>query len=682
MRKVWVNLTIAFLLSNIGFSQIPDGYYDSATGLSGVGLKSALNDIIQGHTSFPYTDSQTDVWDILKETDKDPNNPNNVILLYTGWSVNAAQEFNNENGWSREHVWAKSRGILYDGFGSEDNVAATDVHHLRPADITVNSARNNRWFDYCTIPYIDEGVNTGSYTSTDAEWVWQPRDEVIGDVARMMFYMATRYEGEAGEPDLELINEIPVDSYTNDPVFAKLSTLIAWHNMDPVDDFEQNRNNVIYGFQGNRNPFIDHPEFVQLLWNGETVVNFQRSSASVYEDEGSINVNVSIEFPDSIEATSVEVNLLPGSAIPGSDYQVSMPQTFIFPAGSYQPHSFSINIIDDAELDGPDTLLFELTNISGGNNATIGNPATFQLIILDNEIDDGGRTGNLIISEIVDGPYSGGFPKFVEITNTGLAEAALTSFTISRYSGGSQTPDEIAFTFPEYTLPAGSSLVLTNTSASVWSSTITELTIPDLIIYGLDYGFGPIIGNGDDPYELRGDDNEVIDVYGQIGTDGTGTAWEYLDSYAYRNADVITGTASFNPAEWTIGAVDILDNQQGNLDAYLTPGTHEWENDPVSLVDITLNPAQFILNPNYPNPFNPSTTISYSLPEHSVVKLSVYDVRGNEVAMLHNAVKSAGNYSVQWNGMNQLGYQTSAGVYFARLEAGSSSKTIKMLYLK
>ncbi len=234
MRKVWVNLTIAFLLSNIGFSQIPDGYYDSATGLSGVGLKSALNDIIQGHTSFPYTDSQTDVWDILKETDKDPNNPNNVILLYTGWSVNAAQEFNNENGWSREHVWAKSRGILYDGFGSEDDVAATDVHHLRPADITVNSARNNRWFDYCTIPYIDEGVNTGSYTSTDAEWVWQPRDEVIGDVARMMFYMATRYEGEAGEPDLELINEIPVDSYTNDPVFAKLSTLIAWHNMDPV----------------------------------------------------------------------------------------------------------------------------------------------------------------------------------------------------------------------------------------------------------------------------------------------------------------------------------------------------------------------------------------------------------------------------------------------------------------
>ncbi|NQV30918.1 MAG: endonuclease [Candidatus Marinimicrobia bacterium] len=682
MRKIYAYLSITFLLSSMGFSQIPAGYYDTAMGLSGAGLKSALNDIIQGHTSFPYTDSQTDVWDILKQTDKDPNNSSNVILLYTGWSVNAAQEYNNENGWSREHVWAKSRGILYDGFGSQDDVAATDVHHLRPADITVNSARNNRWFDYCSIPYIDEGINTGSFTSTDAEWVWQPRDEVIGDVARMMFYMATRYEGEDGEPDLELINEFPVDRYTNDPVFAKLSTLIAWHNMDPVDEFEQNRNNVIYGFQGNRNPFIDHPEYVQLLWNGETVVNFQRSSLSVYEDEGSINVNVTIEFPDTISATSVEVNILPTSAISGSDYQVTMPQTFSFPAGSYGSHSFPITILDDSELDGPDTLLFELGNISGGNNATIGNPATFQLIILDNEINGGGRTGNLIISEIADGPYSGGLPKIVEITNTGLTEATLTGFTISRYGGGSQIPDEIAFTFPDFVLPAARSVVLTNASATFWSTTITELTIPEYIIYGLDYGFGPIIGNGDDPYELRDDDNAVVDVYGEIGTDGTGLAWEYLDSYAYRNTDISTGTASFNPAEWTIGAVDILDNQQGHLDTYLTPGTHIWERDPVSLVENTPILSRLTLNRNYPNPFNPSTTISYTLQEQSIIILRIFDVLGNEVITLHDGAKTPGQYSVQWNGTNQFGYPTNAGVYFARLESGSSSKTIKMLYLK
>ncbi|NQV15487.1 endonuclease, partial [bacterium] len=576
MRNLFNNVSVIILISTLGYAQIPEGYYDSASGLSGPELKSALNNIIQGHTSYPYTDLQTDCWDILKETDRDTSNSDNVILLYTGWSVNAAQEYNSGNGWSREHVWAKSRGILYAGFGSEDDVAATDVHHLRPADISVNSARNNRWFDYCTIPYIDDGDSTGCFTSTDAEWVWQPRAEVVGDVARMMFYMATRYEGEDGEPDLELINEIPADNYTNDPVHAKLSTLLAWHDIDPVDEFEQNRNNVIYSYQENRNPFIDHPEYVQLLWNGETVVIFEQSSLSVYEDAGSIEVNINIEFPDSISATSLDIGIQSTNAILGVDYQVTMPQTLNFPAGSYTSLSFSVDILDDPDLDGPDTLLFELTNISGGNNATIGNPGTFQLIIFDNEIDDDGRTGNIIISEIVDGPYFGGLPKIVEITNTGDADTLLTGFVIRRYSGGSLTPDETDFTFPEYVLPAGRSMVLTNASEADWNNTITELTTPEYIIFGLDFGVGPIIGNGDDPYELRDNFNNVVDVYGEIGVDGTGTVWEYLDSYAFRNADIVTGSADFNPAEWTIAAVNALDDQQGNLNTYLTPGTHTY----------------------------------------------------------------------------------------------------------
>ncbi len=83
-------------------------------------------------------------------------------------SVNAAQEYNNGSGWSREHVWAKSRGDFGTSLG-----AGTDAHHLRPADISVNSARNNRWFDTCSIPYLDGGLTTGCFTSS-TRWVWQP----------------------------------------------------------------------------------------------------------------------------------------------------------------------------------------------------------------------------------------------------------------------------------------------------------------------------------------------------------------------------------------------------------------------------------------------------------------------------------------------------------------------------
>ncbi|RYM35735.1 ribonuclease [Brumimicrobium glaciale] len=244
----------------INYAQIPKGYYNSAEGLKGTNLKAALNDIIDGHVKFPYTSSNTDVWDILKETDKDTIDPSKVILLYTGWTVDAAQEYNRGGGWTREHVWAKSRG----NFGTSQG-AGTDVHALRPCDVSVNSARSNRWFDCGDYEYIDGDGATGSYTSSSS-WVWEPRDMVKGDVARMIFYMATRYEGESGELDLFMIDSIPSDNKTKAPVHGRLSVLLQWHNDDPVDDWELNRNEVIYSYQGNRNPFIDRPEFVEGIW--------------------------------------------------------------------------------------------------------------------------------------------------------------------------------------------------------------------------------------------------------------------------------------------------------------------------------------------------------------------------------------------------------------------------------
>ncbi|WP_107037683.1 endonuclease I family protein [Brumimicrobium mesophilum] len=272
MKKIYHNSILFTLLTFISLqtivAQIPPGYYTPADGLNGSALKSALNNIIKNHNEFPYSSSGTDVWDILKETDRDPNNSNNVIMLYTGNSVNGPAEYDNNNGWNREHVWAKSHG----DFGNAQG-PGTDVHHLRPSNIQVNSDRGNMWFGNATTPHLLGGTPTGNFFNS-SQHLWQPRAEVKGDVARMIFYMATRYEGQNGEPDLEVIDYLPSNNNTSDPVHALLSDLLEWHLEDPVDDWERNRNDIIYyDFQNNRNPFIDHPEYAQLIWGDQTSSN-------------------------------------------------------------------------------------------------------------------------------------------------------------------------------------------------------------------------------------------------------------------------------------------------------------------------------------------------------------------------------------------------------------------------
>lgn len=258
-------LLLLFLLIPLAaYPQIPDGYYSDVSNQTGEELKLVLHNIIKDHKRFPYTSTSTDVWDILKLTDRDPDDSTKVIGIYSGFAMDAAKEYNKGQGWNRVHVWAKSRG----DFGTKVG-AGTDVHHLRAADISTNSARNNRNFDNGGVQYIDKsGFYNGETESykDDKNWSWQPRDEVKGDVARMMFYMAVRYEGDGNEPDLELTDSL-YNRSSKAPLHSKLSVLLEWHTDDPVDSLEIRRNDIIYRYQGNRNPFIDKPELMGILWD-------------------------------------------------------------------------------------------------------------------------------------------------------------------------------------------------------------------------------------------------------------------------------------------------------------------------------------------------------------------------------------------------------------------------------
>ncbi|MFC0628109.1 endonuclease [Kribbella deserti] len=226
-----------------------DDYYAGAAGKTGPALKAALHTIISSQTKLSYDQ----VWNALKATDQDPANTNNVILLYSGRSQSKTTNGGDANDWNREHVWAKSHG----DFGTATG-PGTDIHHLRPEDVTVNSVRGNKDFDNGGTTVAEA---PGSRTDADS---FEPRAAVKGDVARMILYMAVRYEGNDGWPNLE-----PNDQVGNGtaPAMGKLSVLKAWHAGDPPDAFEKRRNQVIYDtYQRNRNPFIDHPEWVTAIW--------------------------------------------------------------------------------------------------------------------------------------------------------------------------------------------------------------------------------------------------------------------------------------------------------------------------------------------------------------------------------------------------------------------------------
>ncbi|MGH3762210.1 endonuclease I family protein [Actinophytocola sp.] len=230
-------------------AEIPPGYYDAAEGKTGPELHAALHGIIGNGAHLTYDE----VWDALKVTDEDPASPANVLMIYSGASMPEDANGGDADQWNREHTWAKSHG----DFGTSPG-PGTDLFHLRPCEVGVNSTRGNLDFDLGgeEVPEApDNFVDEDSF---------EPRDAVKGDVARGIFYMAVRYDGEDGFADLE-----PNDSVGNNdqPFIGRLSVLLAWHAQDPPDAAEQTRNDIIFEqFQQNRNPFIDRPEFADAIW--------------------------------------------------------------------------------------------------------------------------------------------------------------------------------------------------------------------------------------------------------------------------------------------------------------------------------------------------------------------------------------------------------------------------------
>jgi endonuclease I len=229
----------------------PTTYYSSITNQTGSALQTQLRTIISSATARNYGAAQT----TAAVTDTDPNNPNNVLLIYNRASVSST--WDSGATWNREHIWPVSRLGVGDPSNSTTNIS-TDQFNLRPSNPSINSSRGNK-------PFGNDST-TGAHGSQGANYY--PGDADAGDVARAQFYMATRYS------QLTLTDAVPSGTQMGD-----LSSLINYHFKDVPDAFERRRNHAIYGLAGenspaitnslrqqNRNPFVDHPEYAWSIF--------------------------------------------------------------------------------------------------------------------------------------------------------------------------------------------------------------------------------------------------------------------------------------------------------------------------------------------------------------------------------------------------------------------------------
>lgn len=275
----------------------PATYYESVDATNATDLRSTLHEVIDDHARFPYSSTSTDTWDVLNNADENPSNPSEVLTVYK----NEAHADGCSSGCSfdREHMWASSYGFSENS--GNGRIPFTDCYNLHAANGSYNSSRGNKPFNDCTSGCTDKptdlnngfgggagdvdktkGSSTPCGSTPDADDIWEVWDHRKGDVARTILYMDIRYEGGTGEQDLVATSDLALmmvdttsceDGYQDPAYHGVLSTLLAWHAADPVDSDEQRRNDQVWCYQGNRNPFVDHPEWVDCLYNNNCTGN-------------------------------------------------------------------------------------------------------------------------------------------------------------------------------------------------------------------------------------------------------------------------------------------------------------------------------------------------------------------------------------------------------------------------
>ena len=595
MKKNYFLLLLMF--TAVGFSQIPSGYYNTATG-TGYTLKTQLYNIIKGHTDNGYAGLYTTYQ--TSDVDNFYENDGTVLDMYSenpsgtdpyNYSTGSTQRCGNYSSegdcYNREHIIPQS-------VFNEQSPMVADAHFITPTDGKVNGMRSN---------YPHGTVNSATYTSQNGSklgssavsgysgTVFEPVNAFKGDIARMYFYFATRYENTVAG------YSYPMFDGSSNKVFtaAFLATLLAWNAQDPVSAREIARNNAIYARQNNRNPYIDHPEYVNQIWGGTSSTDTQTptaptSLASTSKTSTSISLSWNAST-DNVAVTGYDVyaNSVLKTTVSGLTATIT---------GLTASTSYSIYV--------------KAKDAAGNSSAS-----SSTIAVTTNANGTGGTASDILFSEYIEGS---GNNKALEIANNTGASVNLSTYTIKKQTNGAGAwSTGLALSG---TLATGSKFTIVNSSMSSScfatgsaniSTTATELTF-----------------NGNDAVGLF-KNGVLIDI---IGTFNGGTANFAADVTLRRKFTVTAPSTTFNlSSQWDSYTTDTCSNLGAKRAQIATIETEE---------EIVPQLQEVIL---YPNPTNGNFNIYFNTinSPYSIEIISIFGQRVFEKSNITDSLSTINN---------------------------------------
>jgi len=575
MKQIY-SLLFLFLFT-AGFAQAPTDYYASATG-SGYTLKTQLYNIIKGHTVQDYaglyvTYETSDIDNFFEKDgsvlDMYSENPAGADPYnYTIATTQRCGNYTNEGDcYNREHIIPQS-------VFNEASPMVSDAHFITPTDGKVNGIRSN--FPHAAVATATQTTLNGSKlgASTTAGYtglVFEPINEFKGDIARMYFYFATRYENTVAGYNYPMFNGSTNKVFT--PAF--LNQLIAWHNQDPVSAREVARNNAIYTRQNNRNPYIDNPSYVAAVW----------TTAPADTEAPTAATNLVVNTTTSNSATLTWTAATDNIAVTGYDLYVN---------GTFKSTETGLTATV-LGLTPSTTYSFYLITRDAERNSSVAS-------ILVNGTTTAATTGGTTASEIFFSEYveGGGNNKLLEIANFTGAIVDLTIYSIKKQTNGAGA--------------WGPGLALTGSintgSAYVIAYNLAATTCYNHASANLSTASTEVQYNGNDPIGLFKKD-VLIDI---IGTFDAGSANFGADETLRRKPSISAPNTTFKKAtEWDVYAKDTCNGL----------GSHSLAT--LSNIDFDTNAFNI-----YPNPSNGNIKINF---ENSNEKYSVqvFSILGQKV---------------------------------------------------
>lgn len=587
-------------------AQAPSGYYDGTSMLTGYALKSKLHQIIsEKNINWHYGDltqfyNQTDLdryydhdasnttilLDIYSEI---PNGPDSYEYTTANITGSASAE---GQGWNREHMMPQST------FNSNYPMYS-DLFYVVPTDARINQLRSNYPYGIAkttTTPFYT--FTNGSKINTNATAgsgytgrVYEPIDEFKGDIARSLLYFAVRYEGKLSSFNFyngsSAANDTsPLDG-TEEKSFENwyLALLLQWNAQDPVSQKEIDRNNAVYAIQKNRNPFIDHPEWVNAIWS-------QTPDAAVPQAPTNLNVAknsayfVTLNWNASPDSDVIGYKIYQNGVLVANTKNTSIDIDHLQPSTAYQ---FTVKAYDNGYLESSESNLISVMTLANDDFAK-----------------------DLMITKYIEGTSNN---KAIEITNKTGHPVNLNKYRLSIqfYSGSNYyfpAPFEL-----EGTVQNNETFVILNPNAQLSCITNDQARFvtaaPQMTFSGSQY------------LELRYN-SETVDAMGTKDMSNSSTLGNIS---LYRSASVQQPTATFDLSEWQSHASNYCENL-GSLAA----------------ADVSIiNENDFSV---YPNPVGDWLSVKGKQLE-KIQKISLVDVSGRLLKQEDNPFKNGNSWNVQ-----------------------------------